>query len=71
MKQVILLESVGSCIEEDGYVSPMNCDGTPDLMITCHVNELDDDFWNDIDDEDAKLVHQVMSDDPTLFQGKN
>ena len=37
MKQVILLESVDSCIDKDGNIYPLNCDGTPDLMITCHV----------------------------------
>jgi hypothetical protein len=62
MKQVIILESVGSCIDDDGNVYPLNCDGTPDLMITCHVEDmsLDDDWWNRISDEDAVLVYQVM-----------
>lgn len=57
MKNVIILESVGSCIDDKGYVYPLNCDGTPDLMITCHLDDQDEEFWNTItDDEAAEIV---------------
>ena len=60
MKQVIILESVGSCIDDDGNVYPLNCDGTPDLMITCHVDEQDEEFWDNISDEDSIRIYQVL-----------
>ena len=57
MKNVIILESVDSCVDDKGYVYPLNCDGTPDLMITCHLDDQDEEFWNTItDDEAAELV---------------
>ena len=60
MKQVILLESVDSCIDKHGNIYPLNCDGTPDLMITCHVDDQDEEFWDTISDEDSKLVYEVL-----------
>lgn len=60
MKQVIILESVGSCIDDDGNVYPLNCDGTPDLMITCHVDEQDEEFWDSISDEDSIRIYEVL-----------
>jgi len=57
MKNVLLLESVRSCIDDGGNVYPLNCDGSPDFMITCHLDDQDEDFWNTItDDEAAEIV---------------
>ena len=60
MINVIMLESVDSCIDKDGNIYPFNCDGTPDLMITCHVDEQDEEFWNTISDEASTRIYQVM-----------
>ena len=60
MKNVIILESVGSCVDDKGYVYPLNCDGTPELMITCHVDEQDDEFWDTISDNDSARIYQVL-----------
>ena len=53
---VLVLESVGSCIDEDGIVYPMNVDNTPD--ITSGVDWLDtDEEWNEaLSEEDAGLL---------------
>ena len=55
-----MLESVDSCIDKDGNMYPLNCDGTPDFMITYHLDDVDEDFWNTISDEDSKLVYEVL-----------
>ena len=60
MINVIILESVDSCIDKDGYIYPFNCDGTPDLMINCHVDDQDDEFSNTIKDDEATRIYQVM-----------
>ena len=60
MKQVMILESVRTCIDDQGNIYPLNCDGTPDFMITYHLDDVDEDFWNTISDEDIVLVHEVL-----------
>tara|TARA_R110002074_G_scaffold36986_1_gene100651 strand:- start:17 stop:163 length:147 start_codon:yes stop_codon:yes gene_type:complete len=40
-------------MDEFGNVYPLNCDGTPDFMITCHLDEQDQEFWDSMSDEDA------------------
>ena len=60
MKHVIILESVDSCIDKNGNIYPLNCDGTPDLMITCHVDEQDEEFWTTISDNDSTRIYQVL-----------
>ena len=56
-----MLESVGSCVDDKGYVYPLNCDGTPDLMITCHLDDQDEEFWNTITDDEAAEIVAWMS----------
>ena len=60
MKQVMILESVRTCIDDQGNIYPLNCDGTPDFMITYHLDDVDEEFWNTISDEDSKLVYEVL-----------
>ena len=60
MKQVMILESVRTCIDNEGYIYPLNCDGTPDFMITYHLDDVDEEFWNTISDEDSVLVYEVL-----------
>ena len=61
MKNTILLESVRSCVDDKGYVYPLNCDGTPDFMITCHLDDMDEEFWNTISDDDAAEIVAWMT----------
>ena len=61
MKNTILLESVRSCVDDTGYVYPLNCDGTPDFMITCHLDDMDEEFWNTISDDDAAEIVAWMT----------
>ena len=60
MKQVMILESVRTCIDDQGNIYPLNCDGTPDFMITYHLDDVDEEFWNTISDEDSVLVYEVL-----------
>lgn len=62
MKNLLELESIRSCMDMDGYVYPLNCDGSPDFMITCHIDEMDKEFWDDISDKDAAKVVTWMTD---------
>ena len=56
MRNVLLLESVRSCMDQAGNVYPLNCDGTPDFMITCHLDDQDTEFWETMSDEDASEI---------------
>ena len=53
---VLVLESVGSCVDEDGVVYPLNADNTPD--ITCGVDFIDttDEWSESLSEEDAGLL---------------
>ena len=54
--KVLVLESVGSCIDEDGIVYPMNTNNTPDT--DCGVDWLDttDEWSESVSEEDNGLL---------------
>ena len=60
MMQVILLESIGSCIDKDGNLYPLNCDGTPDISITKHIKDMDSGFWDRISEDDGQRIAEVL-----------
>ncbi len=53
---VLVLESVGSCIDEDGTVYPMNVDNTPDTNCGVDWVETDDVWSTSLSNEDAGLL---------------
>jgi hypothetical protein len=54
--KVLMLESVGSCVDESGIVYPMNTNNTPDT--NCGVDWIDtSDEWSEsLSEEDAGLL---------------
>ena len=57
---VLVLESVGSCIDEDGTVYTMNIDGTPDT--NCGVDWIDtSDEWSEsLSEDDCGLLNDWL-----------
>jgi len=57
---VLMLESVGSCIDTAGTVYPMNVDNTPDT--NCGVDWLDttDEWSESLSEEDAGLLDEWL-----------
>ena len=57
---VLVLESVGSCMDEDGTVYPMNTDNTPDT--NCGVDWLDttDEWQESLSEEDCGLLNDWL-----------
>ena len=53
---VLVLESVGSCIDEGGTVYPMNVDNTPDTNCGVDWVETDDEWSTSLSNEDAGLL---------------
>ena len=53
---VLMLESVGSCIDDEGIVYALNTNGTPDT--SCGVDWLDttDEWSESLSEEDAGLL---------------
>ena len=51
---VLMLESVGSCIDENNVVHPVNVDGTPDMSdgMASHVGHTNDEWFGALSSED-------------------
>ena len=47
---VLVLESVGSCIDTDNVTHPMNVDGTPDMSdgMATHVGHTNDEWFDSL-----------------------
>ena len=50
---VLMLESVGSCIDTDNVTHPLNVDGTPDLDdgMAVHVGDFNDEWLGALSSE--------------------
>tara|TARA_R110001606_G_C14970426_1_gene603075 strand:- start:204 stop:413 length:210 start_codon:yes stop_codon:yes gene_type:complete len=53
---VLVLESVGSCVDENGMVYPMNVDDTPDLNCGSDFLDTTDEWSEALSEEDAGLL---------------
>ena len=51
---VLVLESVGSCIDTDNVTHPLNEDGTPDMYdgMDVHVGDCNDEWFGALSSED-------------------
>tara|TARA_Y100000593_G_C4050026_1_gene209256 strand:+ start:66 stop:269 length:204 start_codon:yes stop_codon:yes gene_type:complete len=55
--EVIMLKSVGSCIDKTGMTYPLQVDGTPDMNMGCHIEDIENDEWfESLSDEDNALL---------------
>ena len=52
----LVLESVGSCIDEDGTVYPMNTDNTPDTNSGVDWLDTTDEWSEALSEDDAGLL---------------
>ena len=57
---VLVLESVGSCVDTDGMVYPMNIDDTPDLNGVSDFLDTTDEWSEALSEEDAGLLDEWM-----------
>ena len=53
---VLVLESVGSCVDTDGMVYPLNIDNTPDLNCGTDFINTTDEWSESLSEEDAGLL---------------
>ena len=51
---VLVLESVGSCIDTDNVTHPLNVDGTPDMIdgTAVHVGDTTDEWFGSLSESD-------------------
>ena len=61
MKEVLILDSVGNCIDKKGFLYPVKCDGTFDFEMSCHIDDTDDEFWEHISDDDSQAIVSWLS----------
>ena len=52
---VLVLESVGSCIDEDGITYPLNVDDTPDMNSGIHFSECTHEWYDGLSQDDYSL----------------
>ena len=57
---VLILESVGSCITCDGTTYPLNVDGTPDMSSGVHYKDTSEEFLNNLSFDDAAEAITLM-----------
>ena len=57
---VLVLESVGSCMDSDGVVYPMNVDNTPDTNCGVDWIETSDEWSESLSDDDNDLLHDWL-----------
>ena len=57
---VLMLESVGSCIDTDNIIHPLNVDGTPDMYdgMATHVGDCDDEWLGSLSSEDRSEMNK-------------
>ena len=49
---VLMLESVGSCIDDKGITYPLNIDGTPDTSNSVHFSECTEEWYDNLSEDD-------------------
>ena len=56
---VLVLESVGSCIDTDNVTHPLNEDGTPDMYdgMDVHVGDCNDEWFGALSSEDLSAMN--------------
>ena len=73
--KVLMLESVGSCIDCTGTTYPLNIDGTPDMNSGVHYKDTSEEFLNNLSFDDAAelndWVYDVCGDEYTYFLDYN
>ena len=57
---VLVLESVGSCMDADGMVYPMNGNDTPDTNGGVDFLDTTDEWMNSLSDDDNDLLHNWL-----------
>jgi len=57
---VLILDSVGSCINTDGVVYPLNEDGTPDTNSGVDWLDTSDEWSESLSEEDAGLLNDWL-----------
>ena len=71
---VLMLESVGSCVDSNGTTYPLNVDGTPDTNSGVHYNDVSEEFLNGLSFDDAAelndWVYDECGDEYTYFLDK-
>lgn len=72
MSDQFILESVGSYLESNGTVGPLEEGGLPDLSpgVQNHVSEVDAEWMQKLSPEDKKVVEHVKAHLPNRFEVK-
>ena len=71
---VLMLESVGSCVDNNGTTYPLNVDGTPDMNSGVHYSDCCEEWLYGLSFDDAAelndWVYDKCGDEYTYFLDK-
>ena len=68
---VLILESVGSCIDEDGNTFSLNVNGTPDTNNPVHFSECTEEWYDGLEFKDGKGYDHINKNIPgQLYDAK-
>ena len=59
---VLILDSVGSCVDTEGTTYPMKVDRTPDLNAGVHLLDTTDEWWANMSVEDCEELMNFIDD---------
>lgn len=60
MLEVTILESVGSCIDNNYITYPMNVDNTPDVNSGVSLVDCCDEWYENLNSDDVKLIINLL-----------
>ena len=60
MLEVTILESVGSCIDNDYITYPMNTDNTPDVNSGVSLVDCCNEWYDNLSNDDMKLIVNLL-----------
>ena len=67
---VLMLESVGSCVDGDGNTYPLNVDGTPDTDNSVHFSECTEEWYDGLSQDDYSLFLEWHIDNNLSYYNK-
>ena len=73
----IEVESVGSLVQEDGLVFPIDCSEAPETaseaeeMMGVHILDTDNEWWENMSMEDANSLFPFLAEIPKVYYSGN
>ena len=64
---VLVLESVGSCVDTNGVVYPLDSGRTPDMSDGVHIYDTTNEWWENVSMDDALILFPFLAEIKDLY----